>query len=62
MSHPIIDTDECIGCSICVDSCEEGVLEIVGGVADVVNEDLCIACGNCIEECPRGASEDIVED
>ena len=47
MAHPVIETDECIGCGICV---------------DVVNEDNCIACGDCVEECPMGAIPEVVEE
>lgn len=62
MSHPVIETDECIGCGICVDACPQEVLEVVGGVAEVVNEDSCIACGDCVEECPMGAIPEVVEE
>lgn len=62
MSHPIIDSDECIGCGICVEACPQEVLEVVDGVAEVVKEDACIACGDCEEECPMGAIPEIVED
>ena len=55
MAAPEIDTVECSGCGICVDSCPEGVLDIVGSTAAVVNEDSCIECGECVEECPMGA-------
>ena len=55
MVAPEIDTDECSGCGICVDACPEGVLDIVGSTAAVVNEDSCIECGECVEECPMGA-------
>lgn len=55
MSAPEIDTDECTGCGICVDSCPDGVLDIIGSTAAVVNEDSCSECGSCMEECPMGA-------
>lgn len=55
MSQPEIDTDECSGCGICIDSCPNEVLDIVGSTASVVNEDACIECGECVEECPMGA-------
>ena len=55
MAHPVINTDECIGCGICVDTCEQHVLDIVDGVCDAVDEDLCIGCSSCVEECPIGA-------
>lgn len=57
MPHPVIDTDECIGCGICVDTCPQGVLDIVDGVCDPVNEDACIGCEACVEECPMDAIE-----
>ena len=62
MSHPVINTDECIGCGICVDSCPQEVLEVPGGTAEVVNEDDCIGCGECQEACPMGAIVEIAED
>ncbi len=57
MPIPEIDTDECSGCGICVDSCPNEVLEIAGSTATVSNEDACTACGDCMEECPMGAIE-----
>lgn len=57
MPRPTIDIDECSGCGICVDTCPNGVLDIVGSVASVVNEDSCDGCGECMEECPLGAIE-----
>lgn len=62
MSHPVIDTDECIGCGICVDACPQEVLEVVDGAADAVNDEACIGCGDCLEECPMGAIQEIAED
>ncbi len=62
MAHPVILTDECIGCGICVDACPQGAIDVVDGVLKVVNEDACIACGDCVEECPMGAIEEIAED
>lgn len=62
MSRPIINADECSACGICVDSCPQGVLEIVGDTSVVVNEDACIACGDCMDDCPMGAIEEIEED
>ena len=62
MSHPVIEADECIGCGICVDACPQEVLEVVSGVAEVVNEDACIACGDCVEGCPMGTIPEVIED
>jgi NAD-dependent dihydropyrimidine dehydrogenase PreA subunit len=62
MPRPIINEDECSGCGICVDACPNGVLELVGDVAEAVNEDDCTACATCEEECPMGAITEIEED
>ena len=62
MPRPIINEDECSGCGICVDTCPNGVLELVEDKATPVNEDDCSACASCMEECPMGAIEEIEED
>ena len=62
MPRPIINSEECSACGICVDACEQGVLDIVGDSVTAVNEDACIGCGECMEECPMGAIEEIEED
>ncbi len=62
MPRPIIDQDECSGCGVCTDACPNGVLELVGDVAEVVNEDECTACESCLEECPMGAITEVEED
>ena len=62
MAHPVLETEECIGCGICVESCAQGVLDIVDGVVEAVDEDACIACGDCVEECPMGAIPEVIED
>ena len=64
MSHPVIDTDECIGCGLCEESCPQEVISIdfARGYAVATNEDDCIACGECMEACPMGAITDIEED
>ena len=48
-----INTDECIGCNICVGECPQNALS----VDDVcqVDEDSCIDCGICVDSCPQNA-------
>ena len=50
--RPIIDADECTGCALCVDVCEQECLELVDDIAKVTKMDDCIGCGDCAEECP----------
>ncbi len=57
MPRPVIDRDECTGCGTCVDSCPNGVLDLVDEISEVVNEEECTGCGTCVEECPMGAIE-----
>ena len=54
MPRPIINEDECSACGICVDACPEGVLELVGDVAEAVNDDDCTACGVVHGGVPHG--------
>ena len=61
MAHPVIDTDECIACGVCVDACPADVLEL-NDVATVAEEDSCVACGACQDACPAGAITEIAED
>lgn len=59
MPRPVIEENECSACGICVDECPEGVLELVGDVAEPVNDDDCTGCAACMEVCPMGAITEI---
>ncbi|NPV92697.1 MAG: 4Fe-4S binding protein [Firmicutes bacterium] len=50
-----IDEDRCNGCGLCIDSCHEGALQIVDGVARLVTDSYCDGLGACLPECPAGA-------
>ena len=50
--RPIIDVDECTGCGLCVDVCEQEVLDLVDDIASIVNAEACTGCGDCFDECP----------
>ena len=56
MAHPVIDTDECIGCGICVDTCAQEVLDIVDGVCEPVNEELASAAAPASKSAPWAPS------
>lgn len=62
MPYPIIDTDECIGCGVCVDVCATGAIEIDDGFCTVVDDSECKGCGECQEECPVNAITEICDD
>ena len=62
MAHPVIVSDECVSCGVCVDVCPCDVLELGDNSAEVVNAENCIACGQCMEACPTGAITEIAED
>jgi thioredoxin reductase/NAD-dependent dihydropyrimidine dehydrogenase PreA subunit len=54
---PIIAQDMCIGCSACVNACEQNVLQIVAGKSTVVHVDACVGPGTCAAVCPTGACQ-----
>ena len=54
--RPVIDEDECTGCGLCVDECEQGCLELNDDdMCVLARPDDCTSCGNCEEECPSEA-------
>jgi len=50
--HPVIITENCIGCHACVEACPHDVLTIINGVAAVAARDLCMEDTACQVECP----------
>jgi NAD-dependent dihydropyrimidine dehydrogenase PreA subunit len=50
-----IDGDRCDGCGLCVPSCAEGAIKIVGGKAQIAADNLCDGLGACLGDCPRDA-------
>ncbi len=50
-----IDEELCDGCGLCVPSCHEGALKIIGGKAKLVADNLCDGLGDCLGHCPQGA-------
>lgn len=46
-----INTDKCVGCSMCVQACPASVLELVNHKSTIVNFDACIQCKKCEAAC-----------
>ncbi len=51
----VIDEEKCDGCGVCVPSCAEGAIAVVGGKARLVRDSYCDGLGACIADCPQGA-------
>ena len=52
---PTINTEECVGCGVCVNNCPGNVLEIIDSYAAVVRPEDCIDCYECENMCPMHA-------
>lgn len=50
-----IDQDLCIGCELCVNTCNEGAIAMVDGKAQMVRDDYCDGLGRCLPNCPTDA-------
>jgi Fe-S-cluster-containing hydrogenase component 2 len=50
-----IDEARCNGCGLCVPSCHEGAIKIIGGKARLVSDLFCDGLGACLGHCPQGA-------
>lgn len=49
-----IEVDRCDGCGVCVQTCPQGAISLVEGIARI-DSSLCTECRACVEACPTGA-------
>ena len=52
---PWIKQDMCTGCSVCVNECPVGAIELTGDGFAEIDEAECIRCGRCHDVCPQEA-------
>jgi ferredoxin len=51
-----VDVDLCVGCGICVGSCQFSALSLAAGDnAAIVSAAACMGCGVCVSKCAQGA-------
>lgn len=58
--QPIIDEENCAGCSVCIENCPKDCLKLsdpkfhgdTRTIATVINKADCIGCGICSRVCP----------
>lgn len=50
-----INEEKCNGCSLCIDACHEGALQLVNGKARLVSDAYCDGLGACLPDCPVNA-------
>lgn len=63
--RPAFDKNRCAGCSVCVENCPTGCLELTGPrergdirtAAVLTRPEDCIACGRCVDLCPIDAAQ-----
>ena len=54
MNPIIIQTEQCIGCALCVRDCPNACLHLENGKAQAADQG-CIECGHCYAICPQNA-------
>ena len=53
----VVDESKCIGCSVCVETCPNDVLESKDGHPCAVRQESCEGCEVCVAVCDQEAIE-----
>jgi len=54
---PVIETDACLGCGLCVKACASQCIEMVWDFATLTHPEDCTSCEACRDACPHGVIE-----
>ena len=55
VSSLVLDSEKCIGCTLCTHVCPQAVFEMVEKKACIVDFNACMECGACVNNCLSGA-------
>lgn len=55
-SKPVIDSEHCIGCGICVRHCAHNALALDSNHKAVIDYGNCVGCGQCVALCQHGGA------
>jgi NAD-dependent dihydropyrimidine dehydrogenase PreA subunit len=50
---PVIQQEQCTGCGLCIEACENHCLELVWDFATLVRPKDCAGDGGCVKACPE---------
>ncbi len=56
-----VSEDFCVGCGVCLETCQFRGMEMQDGIARV-NQNRCLGCGRCEIACPNGAISITIDD
>lgn len=55
VSTLVLDSEKCIGCSLCTHVCPQHVFEMADKKAQIIDFNACMECGACVTNCPSQA-------
>ena len=55
IKKPLIDTDSCTGCTICVEECPVSCLDMQDDISSLARTEDCTGCSTCEDVCPVSA-------
>jgi uncharacterized protein len=61
-SKPKMDTDKCVACGLCVESCSQAAIFFNPEKRAEIDYDKCIGCGQCIAMCQYGAAKAVLNE